>query len=306
MTAPLYQIDDSAFSKLIVGSAALDQLYTGCRWAEGPVWFDDLQCLLFSDIPNQRILRWAADAAGGGVVSTFRQPSQFSNGQTRDRQGRLVTCEHGLRRVTRTEVDGSITVLAETYNGKRLNSPNDVVVRSDGSIWFTDPTYGILSDYEGYQSAPEQSVRGVYRVDGRTGEIACVVDDFGQPNGLAFSPDEGTLYIADSGASHDPRTPRHIRAFHVAEGKLSKDREFAVIDAGIPDGIRTDTAGNLWSSAADGVHCFAPDGHRLGKILVAEEVANLTFGGPRRNRLFITATSSLYAVYLTATGAQRP
>lgn len=306
MTAPLYQIDDSAFSKLIVGSAALDQLYTGCRWAEGPVWFDDLQCLLFSDIPNQRILRWAADAAGGGVVSTFRQPSQFANGQTRDRQGRLVTCEHGLRRVTRTEVDGSITVLAETYNGKRLNSPNDVVVGLDGSIWFTDPTYGILSDYEGYQSAPEQPVRGVYRVDGRTGEIACVVDDFGQPNGLAFSPDEGTLYIADSGASHDPRTPRHIRAFDVADGKLSKDREFAVIDAGIPDGIRTDTAGNLWSSAADGVHCFAPDGHRLGKILVAEEVANLTFGGPRRNRLFITATSSLYAVYLTATGAQRP
>ncbi|MDP3264939.1 MAG: SMP-30/gluconolactonase/LRE family protein [Tabrizicola sp.] len=306
MTAPLYQIDDPAFSNLIVGSAALDQLYTGCRWAEGPVWFEDLQCLLFSDIPNQRILRWAADAAGGGAVSTFRQPSQFANGQTRDRQGRLVTCEHGLRRVIRTEVDGSITVLAATYQGKRLNSPNDVVVQSDGSIWFTDPTYGILSDYEGYQSAPEQPVRGVYRVDGRTGEITCVVDDFSQPNGLAFSPDEGTLYIADSGASHDHRKPRHIRAFDVADGKLSKDREFAVIDAGIPDGIRTDTAGNLWSSAADGVHCFAPDGHRLGKILVAEEVANLTFGGPRRNRLFITATSSLYAVYLTATGAQRP
>lgn len=306
MTAPLYQIDDPAFSNLIVGSAALDQLYTGCRWAEGPVWFEDLQCLLFSDIPNQRILRWAADAAGGGAVSTFRQPSQFANGQTRDRQGRLVTCEHGLRRVIRTEVDGSITVLAATYQGKRLNSPNDVVVQSDGSIWFTDPTYGILSDYEGYQSAPEQPVRGVYRVDGRTGEITCVVDDFSQPNGLAFSPDEGTLYIADSGASHDHRKPRHIRAFDVADGKLSKDREFAVIDAGIPDGIRTDTAGNLWSSAADGVHCFAPDGHRLGKVLVAEEVANLTFGGPRRNRLFITATSSLYAVYLTATGAQRP
>ena len=306
MTAPLYQIDDPAFSNLIVGSAALDQLYTGCRWAEGPVWFEDLQCLLFSDIPNQRILRWAADATGGGAVSTFRQPSQFANGQTRDRQGRLVTCEHGLRRLTRTEVDGSITVLAATYQGKRLNSPNDVVVQSDGSIWFTDPTYGILSDYEGYQSAPEQPVRGVYRVDGRTGEITCVADDFSQPNGLAFSADEGTLYIADSGASHDHSKPRHIRAFDVADGKLSRDREFAVIDAGIPDGIRTDTAGNLWSSAADGVHCFAPDGHRLGKVLVAEEVANLTFGGPRRNRLFITATSSVYAVYLSATGAQRP
>ena len=306
MTAPLYQIDDPAFSNLIVGSAVLDRLFTGCRWAEGPVWFDDLQCLLFSDIPNQRILRWAADATGGGAISTFRQPSHFSNGLTRDRQGRLVTCEHGLRRVIRTEVDGSITVLAATYQGKRLNSPNDVVVQSDGSIWFTDPTYGILSDYEGYQTAPEQPVRGVYRVDGNSGEMTCVVDDFCQPNGLAFSPDERTLYIADSGASHDGSKPRHIRAFDCADGKLRNDRVFAVIDAGIPDGIRTDTAGNLWSSAADGVHCFAPDGHRLGKVLVPEAVANLTFGGPRRNRLFITATSSLYAVYLTTTGAQRP
>lgn len=306
MTAPLYQIDDPAFSTLIVGSAALDRLHSGCRWAEGPVWFDDMQCLLFSDIPNQRILRWAVDATGGGAISTFRQPSNFSNGQTRDRQGRLVTCEHGLRRVIRTEADGSITVLADSYQGKRLNSPNDVVVQSDGSIWFTDPTYGILSDYEGYQTAPEQPVRGVYRVDAATSEITRVVDDFCQPNGLAFSPDERTLYIADSGASHDGAKPRHIRAFDVADGKLSHDRVFALIDAGIPDGIRTDMAGNLWSSAADGVHCFAPDGHRLGKILVPEAVANLCFGGPRRNRLFITATSSLYAVYLTTTGAQRP
>lgn len=306
MTAPLYQIDDPLFSQLIVGSAALDQLHTGCRWAEGPVWFDDLQCLLFSDIPNQRILRWAADAAWGGTTSTFRQPSRFSNGQTRDRQGRLVTCEHGSRRVIRTEVDGSLTVLAETYNGKRLNSPNDVVVHSDGSIWFTDPTYGILSDYEGYQTAPEQPVRGVYRVDGISGQISCVVDDFCQPNGLAFSADESTLYIADSGASHDGSKPRHIRAFDVNQSKLANDRVFALIDAGIPDGIRTDLAGNLWSSAADGVHCFAADGHRLGKILVPEVVANLCFGGPRRNRLFITATSSLYAIYLTTTGAQRP
>jgi gluconolactonase len=306
MTAAHYQIDDPAFSNLIVGSATLDLLFTGCRWAEGPVWFDDLQCLLFSDIPNQRILRWAADANGGGNVSTFRQPSQFANGHTRDRQGRLVSCEHGARRVTRTEVDGGITVLAATYQGKRLNSPNDVVVQSDGSIWFTDPTYGILSDYEGYQSEPEQPVRGVYRIDGQSGEITCVVDDFCQPNGLAFSPDESQLYIADSGASHDHSQPRHIRAFDVAGGTLSSGREFAVIDAGIPDGIRADTAGNLWSSAGDGVHCFAPDGRRLGKVLVPEEVANLTFGGPRRNRLFITAKSSLYAVYLAATGAQKP
>lgn len=305
MTA-LYQIDDPAFSQLIVGSAALERLHTGCRWAEGPVWFDDMQCLLFSDIPNQRILRWAADANGAGAISTFRQPSQFSNGQTRDRQGRLVTCEHGLRRVTRTEPDGTITVLADSYQGKRLNSPNDVVVRSDGSIWFTDPTYGILSDYEGYRATPEQPVRGVYRVDGATGAITCLVDDFCQPNGLAFSPDEATLYIADSGASHDGTKPRHIRAFDVAGGRLTHDRVFALIDAGIPDGIRTDMAGNLWSSAADGVHCFAPDGRRLGKVLVPEAVANLTFGGPRRNRLFITATASLYAIYLTTTGVQRP
>jgi gluconolactonase len=306
MTVPLYQIDDPAFSQLIVGSAALDLLYTGCRWAEGPVWFDDLQCLLFSDIPNQRILRWAADATGSGAISTFRQPSQFSNGQTRDRQGRLVTCEHGLRRVIRTEADGSITVLADSYLGKRLNSPNDVVVQSDGSVWFTDPTYGILSDYEGYKASPEQPGRGVYRVDGSSGAITCVVDDFCQPNGLAFSPDERTLYIADSGASHDGSKPRHIRAFDVAGDKLTNDRVFALIDAGIPDGIRTDTAGNLWSSAADGVHCFAPDGRRLGKVLVPEAVANLCFGGPRRNRLFITASTSLYAVYLTTSGAQRP
>ena len=218
MTVPLYQIDDPAFSQLIVGSAALDLLYTGCRWAEGPVWFDDLQCLLFSDIPNQRILRWAADATGSGAISTFRQPSQFSNGQTRDRQGRLVTCEHGLRRVIRTEADGSITVLADSYLGKRLNSPNDVVVQSDGSVWFTDPTYGILSDYEGYKASPEQPGRGVYRVDGSSGAITCVVDDFCQPNGLAFSPDERTLYIADSGASHDGAKPRHIREGHTAAG----------------------------------------------------------------------------------------
>lgn len=306
MTTPLYQIDDPAFSQFIVGSAALDMLYTGCRWAEGPVWFDDMQCLLWSDIPNQRILRWAADAASGGSVTTFRQPSNFSNGQTRDRQGRLVTCEHGNRRVIRTEANGGLTVLADSFQGKRLNSPNDVVVHSDGSIWFTDPTYGILSDYEGYRAAPDQPVHGVYRVDGTSGDISLVVDDFCQPNGLAFSPDERVLYIADSGASHDGSKPRHIRAFDVDGGMLTRDREFAVIDAGIPDGIRTDLAGNLWSSAADGVHCFAPDGHRLGKILVPEVVANLTFGGPRRNRLFITATTSLYAIYVTTTGAQHP
>ncbi len=208
--------------------------------------------------------------------------------------------------MTRTELDGTITVLADRYQGKRFNSPNDVVVKSDGSIWFTDPTYGILSDYEGYKADPEQPHRGVYRIDPAAGTITCVIDDFGQPNGLAFSPDETTLYIADSAASHDPAAPRHIRAFDVTGDRLSNGRVFAHIDAGLPDGIRTDTSGNLWSSAADGVHCFAPDGIRLGKIMVPQTVANLTFGGPRRNRLFIAATTSVYAIYVTVTGAQVP
>lgn len=301
----IYQIDDPRFRFLTVGSAALDELATGCRWAEGPVWFNDLNCLLWSDIPNQRILRWSPDATGGGV-SVFRKASNFSNGHTRDRQGRLVSCEHGTRRVTRTEIDGTITVLADSYRGKRLNSPNDVVVKSDGTIWFTDPTYGILSDYEGYRAEPEQATRNVYRLDPATGGLSVVCDDFGQPNGLAFSPDESTLYIADSWSSHVPDHPRHIRAFRVDGATLSGGAPFAVIDKGLPDGIRTDVAGNLWSSAADGVHCFAPDGTRLGKILVPQTVANLTFGGPRRNRLFIAATGSVYAVYTATTGAQLP
>ncbi len=305
MSPAPFQIDDPRFLQLIASSARLDELYTGCRWAEGPVWFGDLGCLLWSDIPNQRILRWSADATGGGSVTVFRQPSDFANGQTRDRLGRLVTCEHGGRRVTRTEVDGSVTVLADSYQGKRLNSPNDVIVASDGAAWFSDPTYGVLSDYEGYRAEPEQPVRGIYRLS-PGGDLTRVAEDFLQPNGLAFSPDERVLYVADSGASHVPGAPRHILAFDAVDGRLSGQRVFATIDAGIPDGIRVDTFGNLWSSAGDGVHCFAPDGTRLGKILVPQPVANLTFGGPRRNRLFIAASSSLYAIYLAVSGAQRP
>jgi gluconolactonase len=304
-----FQIDDPAFRDLFVGSAKIDQLWTGARWTEGPVWFADLNCLLFSDIPNQRILRWSPDpvgSAGMGQVSVFRAPSNFANGHTRDRQGRLVSCEHGLRRVTRTEWDGSITVIADSYDGKPLNSPNDVVVKSDGSIWFTDPTYGILSDYEGYRAEPEQVARHVFRVDGKTGRITSVCDDFRQPNGLAFSPDESRLYIADSAASHDATAPRHIRAFEVAGDRLTGGEVFSVIDVGIPDGIRVDDQGRLWSSAGDGVHCFDTGGSRLGKVLVPEAVANLCFGGPRRNRMFICGTTSLYAVYLCVNGAQRP
>ena len=305
MTEPQYQIDDARFGFLTIGSSYLEKLYGGCRWAEGPVWFSDLGCLLWSDIPNQRILRYCANPLDGHGVSVFRSPSNFANGHTRDAQGRLVSCEHGTRRVTRTEVDGSLTVLVDQFKGKRLNSPNDVIVHSDGSVWFTDPTYGIMSDYEGYRAAPEQSVHGVYRID-PSGQITLVADDFAQPNGLVFSPDETKLYIADSAFSHDPSFPRHIRVFDVAGSKLSNGRVFAHIDNGLPDGIRVDLEGNVWSSAGDGVHCFAPDGTRLGKIFVPEAVANLAFGGPMRNRLFITATSSLYAIYVATTGAQRP
>lgn len=297
---PLYEIRDSRFRNLIVSSAALEELYPGGRWTEGPVWFSDMNCLLFSDIPDQRLLRYCPD----GGVSTFRTPTNFINGNTRDRQGRLVSCEHGGRRVIRTEIDGSITVLAESYEGRKLNSPNDVVVKSDGSIWFTDPTYGILSDYEGYRSAPEQKTRNVYRLDPATGALSIVADDFLQPNGLAFSPDESLLYVADSGASHDETAPRHIRVFDVIDGhRLDNGRVFCNLENGIPDGFRLDTDGNLWTSAGDGVHCFAPDGMLLGKILIPQTVSNLAFGGPRRNRLFITATRSLYSIYVTATGA---
>jgi gluconolactonase len=299
-TSSPYEIHDDRFRHLIVPSSGLEELYSDCRWAEGPAWFSDLQCLIWSDIPNQRMLRWVKD----GGVSVFRTPSNFTNGNTRDRQGRLVSCEHGGRRVTRTEIDGSITVLAESYEGKRLNSPNDVVVHSDGSVWFTDPTYGIKSDYEGFRAEPEQATRNVYRLDPETGEIDAVVTDFGQPNGLAFSPDETILYVADSSSSHDPSAPRHIRAFDVVDGRqLKNSRVFCDIDSGLPDGFRVDVSGNVWTSAGDGVHCFGSDGKLLGKILLPQTAANLTFGGPRRNQLFITATKSLYAIFLATTGA---
>lgn len=304
-----YQIDEAAFRSLTIGTAKVDRLYTGARWTEGPVWFADMNCLLFSDIPNNRMLRFCPDPIGSegmGSASVFRAPANFSNGNSRDRQGHLVTCEHGTRRVTRTEADGSITVLADSYQGKRLNSPNDLVVSSDGAIWFTDPSYGIISDYEGYRAEQEQEARHVFRLDPISGALEAVCSDFNQPNGLCFSPDESKLYIADSGASQDGSLPRHIRVFDVAGGRLSGGKEFATIDNGIPDGIRADEAGRIWSSAADGVHCFDPNGNRLGKILVPEVVSNLCFGGPRRNRLYITGTTSLYGVSLCVNGAQRP
>ena len=298
----LYEVFDKRFKSLMIGIAHLDKLADGCIWAEGPVWFADGGYLLWSDIPNNRMLRWTPETG----VSTFRAESNNSNGNTRDRQGRLVTCEHLTRRVTRTEPDGSITVIADKHKGKRLNSPNDVVVRSDDSIWFTDPSYGIMTEFEGSRSEQEQGGCYVYRVDPKTGEITTVVEDFVKPNGLAFSPDEKTLYIADSAASHDPNAPHHIRAFDVVDGKkLANGRVFCDIKVGIPDGFRIDVNGNLWTSA-DGVECYAPDGTLLGRIKVPEVVANVTFGGKRRNRLFITATTSLYAIYVNTTGVQRP
>ncbi|MDY8107967.1 SMP-30/gluconolactonase/LRE family protein [Fulvimarina sp. 2208YS6-2-32] len=294
-----YEIRDERFRSICLANVDLHQIDDTSHWAEGPVWFGDADCLLWSDIPQNRIMRWTPT----GGVSIYRAASNFANGHTRDREGRLVSCEHLTRRVTRTERDGHLTVLADQFEGKCLNSPNDVVVRRDGTIWFTDPTYGILTDYEGDRAMPEQTANGLYRLDPQTGKLERMISDFVQPNGLAFSPDERTLYVAESGASHDRNVPRIIRAFEIgADGNAWNGRTFTEIDAGIPDGIRVDTEGRLWSSAADGVHCFAPDGALLGKILVPEVVANLCFGGIKRNRLFIAATRSIYAIYVNAEG----
>ncbi|MBX6373082.1 MAG: SMP-30/gluconolactonase/LRE family protein [Acetobacteraceae bacterium] len=299
-----FEIIDHARFRRYTTHAQIELLYTGTRWGEGPVWFNDGQYLLWSDIPNNRILRWVE----GGGVSVFRQPSNMANGNTRDRQGRLITCEHGSRRVTRTEVDGTITVLADRYQGKRLNSPNDVVVKSDDTIWFTDPDYGILSDYTGNRGESELGGRcNVYRLDPRTGDLRIVVDDMVKPNGLAFSPDESILYVADTGVSHVPNGPHHIRAYDVtADGRCTNGRLFADINPGVADGFRVDMDGNIWTSAADGVQVFAPDSALIGKLRMSERTVNLTFGGPKRNRLFIATGTSLYAIYTGAQGAQTP
>ncbi|MBO0344006.1 SMP-30/gluconolactonase/LRE family protein [Roseibium sp. CAU 1637] len=295
-----YQIDDPRFRALIQQNARLQRVATGFEWTEGPVWFADHLLLLFSDIPANRMMRMTLD----GHVSEFRGPSNYANGNTRDVEGRLVTCQHGSRSVTRTEVDGSITVLADSFEGKRLNSPNDVVVQSNGAVWFTDPTYGILSDYEGYEADPEQGCHGVYRLDPVTGDLRAMIIDFVQPNGLAFSPDEKTLYVAESGSSHNLEVPSVIRAFQLNDdGEVLSNKVFATIDQGLPDGMRVDAQGHVWSSAADGIHCFHPDGTRLGKILVPEVVANLCFGGPRGNRIFIAGTTSIYMIAVNAKSA---
>ena len=291
-----FEAYEPIFNTYVLGNAPVKQLATGFDWVEGPVWFGDADCLLFSDIPNNRILRWNPETG----ISTYRSPSNFANGHTRDREGRLVSCEHGTRRVTRTELDGTITVVADAFEGKRLNSPNDVVVKSDGSIWFTDPHYGIMTDYEGFRAEQELPCH-VYRVD-PDGEISVVTDDFNCPNGLAFSPDERRLYIADTGRIFGD-DPTHIRAFDVDGTTLSGGDVFHVIDPGVADGFRCDIDGNVWSSAADGVHCISPEGVLLGKILVPELVSNVCFGGRNRHRLFITASTSVYAINLNRNGA---
>ena len=299
-----YQIIDPRFRRFLLGNCRVEKLFTGTLWAEGPCWWADARALTWSDIPNDRMLRWVE----GAGVSEFRRPANNTNGHTRDREGRLISCEHGARRVSRTEHDGTITTLADRHDGKRLNSPNDVVVRSDGTVWFTDPTYGIDADYEGWRAESEVGGSFVYRLDPASGTLDVVASDFVQPNGIAFSPDERFLYVSDTGISHVPDDgPQHIRVFDVVDGRsLTGGDVFATCDAGMFDGFRLDEQGHLWTSAFDGIHCFHPDGTLLGKIRVPEKVANCCFGGPKRNRLFITATTSLYAVYLNANGAQRP
>lgn len=299
-----YEIIDPSFKRLIDPVAFLETVHTGNRWAEGPVYFADLRCLIWSDIPNCRMFRWDEET---GYVSLFRLGVANANGNTRDREGRLITCEQGGRRVIRTEWDGSITVIADSYEGKRLNSPNDAIVKSDGTIWFTDPNFGIISDYVGAKAPQEMDGCYVYRFDPESGTLVIVANDFHMPNGLAFSPDEATLYIAESGFLVDELAPHNVRAFDVStEGGLSRGRVLAEISPGIPDGLRVDVEGNLWISAGDGVQCFTPDGKLLGKIKVPEVVANLTFGGPKRNRLFITATTAVYSIFLNTSGIQRP
>lgn len=293
-----FEIIDPDFARFVLGNAPVKRLATGFDWVEGPVWFGDGGYLLFSDIPNNRILRWTQEG-----LTTFRQPSDYANGHTRDRQGRLVSCEHGTRRVTRTDWDGSITILADRYEGKRLNSPNDVIVASDGAVWFSDPHYGIMTDYEGYKAEQELACV-VYRI-APSGEIEAVITDMACPNGLAFSPDERLLYVADTGRMFSA-DPQHIRVYDMVDGRPVNGRHFHTVTPGCADGIRVDSDGNLWSSAADGVHCIAPDGHLMGKILVPETVSNICFGGRGKNCLFITATTSLYSIVLNRRGIQTP
>jgi gluconolactonase len=300
---PAVRALDPAFARYKLALASVERLFTGCRWSEGPVWFGDGRFLLWSDIPNNRILRWEEET---GQVSVFRKPSNNANGNTRDRQGRLVTCEHDSRRVTRTEYDGAITVLADSYGGRKLNSPNDVVVASDGAVWFTDPLFGIIGYYEGHK-AESENPPAVYRLDPKSGKLQVMADDIPGPNGLAFSPDEKTLYVV---ASRDEPT-KTIRAYPVTAGGAKLGKGKVLIDAGAggsPDGFRVDVDGNLWcgwgmgSADLDGVRVFSPAGQPIGHIDLPERCANVCFGGRHRNRLFMAASHGLYALYVNTQG----
>ena len=298
---PSVRVLDERFAPYVLTLAKVERLATGCRWAEGPVWFGDARCLIWSDIPNNRMLRWDEET---GATSVWRRPSNFANGNTRDRGGRLVTCEHGGRRVTRTEYDGTITVLADGWQGRPLNSPNDVVVSRDGSVWFTDPAFGIAGDYEGHP-APAELPTDLYRLDGTTHELSVAATGLRSPNGLAFSPDESRLYVVESHGVPNP----DIVVFDVAEGRLAGRRVLVDAGDGSPDGLRVDRDGNLWcgwgmgTPELDGVRVFAPDGTAIGHIALPERCANLTFGGPARNRLFMAATTSIYSLYVNTRGA---
>jgi len=305
---PCIEVLDERFLAMRLLSGTVEQLATGFYWAEGPVWFGDGRYLLFSDIPNSRILRWD-DCSG--ALSEFRKPSNHANGLARDAQGRLLACEHGTRRVTRTEYDGSITVLADRYQGKRLNSPNDIVCQRNGAVWFTDPPFGILGWWEGEPATPELP-HGVYRIAPEDGTLTMALDDLQGSNGLAFSPDERILYVVESRA-----TPhRKIWAYDVAGATLTNKRLY--VDAGGPgayDGIAVDTQGNVWcgfgtsgapgadAAALDGVRVYDRDGRPLAQVHLPERCANLCFGGPKRNRLFMAASHSLYALHVNVRGA---
>jgi gluconolactonase len=297
---PRIKILDARFTPLVLGNAAIETSASGCRFTEGPVWFGDLRCLLWSDIPDDRMMKWEEET---GAVSVFRKPSHYANGNTRDRQGRLITCEMDAQRLTRTECDGTIAVLAESFDGKKLTGPNDVVVKSDGSIWFSDNGAGIRGNYLGHKATAELPYR-VYRIDGRTGQITIAVGDMERPNGLCFSPDEKRLYVAD--------TPGGTKTTHVYDvvddgTKLANGRVFFDATPGYADGIRCDTEGNVWAGFSggedqDGVAVFAPDGKLIGRILLPERCANICFGGLKRNRLFMAASQSIYSLYVEAQG----
>lgn len=290
---------DKRFAAIALGHAAIERIATGCRFTEGPVWLGDTRQLLFSDIPNDRIMRWDEET---GVVGQFRRPSHYANGNTRDRQGRLITCEMGTQRLTRTEHDGTITVLADRFEGKRLTGPNDVVVKSDGSIWFSDNGAGIRGNYLGHKGTPELPYR-VYRIDPSSGALSIAIGDMARPNGLAFSPDEKRLYVVDT-----PAEPKTTYVYDIADGtKAVNGRLFFDATPGWADGIRVDTEGNVWCGFSggegdDGVAVFAPDGTLIGRILLPERCANVCFGGVKRNRLFMAASQSVYSVYVEAQG----